>query len=283
MTEPVILVTLFNRPDYTRRCLSALSAAYNSHLVPVMLSCDGPRGDADRPGCEEVASLAYNWYQSRKSAFPEGKTSLVISPGNMGVDEHKLQTIPIAMEWAKADAYLHLEDDVIYAKDAINCLCTLLARAEAMDDPEMISVAAYNRQDSKKQFDSILAEFGPHGTILTQGFTSWGSGMLRSTWENLFADGAQHYREDAVRSGACPEGTVNGWFDSYVATPRVKDGKVKLLKPLIARAQQIGAEGGVHAQGVSYHYQYDYNEWGAWNLPELPDTGLFGWGTKSSP
>ncbi len=270
----VVLVTLFRRPEYTRRTLAALAECYHSAEVPIYLSCDGPAKPEDADAAHEVQEIARRWNDARKAAHPGAMGGVILSQGNMGTDEHLLQTIPVVLELSGADRFLHLEDDILPALDCLNCLTTLLKRSEA--DPAILSVAAYSWQATKADFDRFAVN--PYATVTPIGFCSWGWGMRAEVWNRLFAENGAEYRKAARLAGKVNEDGTSCWYDSWISKQQGR-----MIRPWVARIQQIGAEGGVHSKGVSHHYKYNFNEWGAWSLPSPPpDTGLLGWGNPNA-
>lgn len=263
--NPVLVLTLYRRPQYTRQVLLALSACFGFEELPLFVSCDVSSEHA--AACEAVLFEVHRWAER---ASPRGLYVARHDP-RRGIDENKLWAVPAALEWAQAQGVILLEDDTLPAPDALNFFTTLLARTA--DDPEVLSIGGYNRYPAngagpEDALASEAARAQPYGTQRFPGFNPWGWAMTRARWENLFGQDAARYRAEVGDE-------VNGRFDWWLSAQARREGLVS-VRPLLARVQSIGGENAEHTPGPQWHSDHELNRWGAWDL-DLTDRGLRTW------
>lgn len=137
-----------------------------------------------------------------------------------------------------ADFVVHLEDDTVPARDCLRFFDW--ARRAYRDDPTVFTVASYARENPPpdRYFEVIRSPW----------FTPWGWGTWRDRWDEISAS----WNDD-------PSVTWD------ICINRLRAGRSE-VRPLLARTQNIGAEGGTHCPSPEFHRQFHFNEFGAWSV-----------------
>lgn len=210
-----LTMTLFNRPQYLRKVLAALSQCVGVERYHIIFCIE--------PGCPEVEALA------RGVRF--AATRIVVNPEVLSCPVNVFQALSLA--FLDTDYNIHLEDDLLLAKDAL--LFFEYCRERYAGDPRVLSVTAYNHQPSPSSHWHRLA------------FRPWYTPWAWATWRDRF------------------EGLKDQWDFSYQhgnwdhnINSRLRGERMEVY-PILARAQNIGLE-GVHVPSAEWGRVFHYNE-----------------------
>ncbi len=155
-----LTMTLYNRPDYLKKVLGALSRAAGIERYHIIFCIE--------PGCPEVIALAESVRFARTTVLVNEK--VLTCPVNV------YQAMSLA--FLETDFNIHLEDDLLLAKDAL--LFFEHCRTHYAGDPEVLSVTAYNNQDCPPEKHACLAR--------RRWFTPWAWATWKDRFETLKAD-----------------------------------------------------------------------------------------------
>lgn len=231
----VVTMTHYNRPEYTRRALEALSR------------CDGI---ADcllvahvEPGTAEVID------QLKAINFCE--TAIVCNNQRQGVARNTLRALEHGLELS--DFVVHVEDDILMAEDALTYFWW--ARATYHNDARVGSVSAYRR--TAESIHPVLY----NDVRRLRWFHPWGLGIWRDRYQaarphvlhicGLADDPAGGFRVvgPGVRNTTTPYGDMVGGWDGAFGSYAGINGLVQPY-PLLSRVQNIGAISSTH--GASF-------------------------------
>lgn len=157
----VICMTSYNRPQYFRRVLEALSRCTGVENY-VLVACIEPGNEENRALVEAVDFAECRPIFNRRKLGCTANTHQAFSKG-----------------FQLADFVILVEDDVLLARDAITYL--EFCRRRYIDDQNVLSVAAYNRSKS-------CDPESYHEICRRQHFTPWAIGFWRERWQ-LIAPG----------------------------------------------------------------------------------------------
>lgn len=118
---------------------------------------------------------------------------------------------------------IHMEDDIIFARDALEMFETCAIKYR--NNPHVFSVTAYNPEKNTP------SEHDPKRMSFRQWFHPWGWG----TWKPKY---------DAIRD----DWAMKNW-DIHINN-KLRNGRFEIF-PVVSRAQNIGAVGGIHARYYS--------------------------------
>jgi hypothetical protein len=243
--KPIIVVTLFNRPRYTRILFDALSKCYGIKEYPILISIDGPESDVQK----ECAAIANEFVEKLKPL--KQKISIVQHNVNRGIDLHKLWAIPEAFK--QGDYVIFFEDDTGLAPTTLNYFVAMGEKFK--DDESIASISGYNRFPAGEW---ITRKNNPYGIERCTGFVPWGWSVHKDRWEKMFSDDAAQYRADTGNQ-------ANGLFDHHW------NGRgLGYIRPVVGQTNHIGWEGSQHTPSREFLMANEYAFFGAWQL-ELPD------------
>ena len=243
MIRPVIALTLFNRPKYTRQLLLALSKCYGVSEIPVVISQDWK----DEPACVEVRDIASTFLTGHVA----GGEYFVNNP-KKGIDLNKLFVIPKAFE--RGNAVIFLEDDMgSLAQDALNYFVAM--GNKFADDSTVASISGYNRLTAS-QWAQRRGEV--YGIERCKGFVPWGFLTWKDRWDKMFADNAERYLRETGDS-------ANGLFDH-----NWHEQGYDYIRPVVGRTNHVGWEGATHTPSREFMMEHEYCAFGAWTL-DVPD------------
>ena len=181
------------------------------------------------PGCRPVLDLA------REFAHP-GKV-VVENKALLGCTRNTYESLDHGFR--HGDFVIVFQDDDAPARDCLRYFEWARDRFEA--DRDVFSVSAYTK-----------SRVGPEHYYTARRvrcFTSLGWGTWRDRWIEM--------REN------WPFGAPHSWD---VGANRLRGDRCE-IRPDLARAQNIGAEDGVHCSGPTWHRDNQWNEFGAWSVP----------------
>ena len=224
MSTPVISMSVWRRPDYTREVLDALRDCYGSskYKLIVAVDCDG-----DQPSKDVLAVLG-------EQTWPVAM-DVHIMPGHCGCN----RTVGAALRSAfpEADYVIHVEDDVVLARDA---LCWFeWARERYRNDQSVLSITAWRHARGWLPESGqlrLLSE--PYFVQREAFFTCWGWATWKDRWNEI---DPQWSRED--------DHTLS--WDVRMSALR---GNRVQVAPHISRAKNVGAMLGTHRGHVPMSY-----------------------------
>ena len=239
--KPVIAVTLFNRPSYTRILFNALSKCYGVSDVPVVISQDW--NNECEAQCVEVRDIANAFLTSHS-----GGGEYFCNNPKLGIDLNKLFVIPKAFE--RGDAVIFLEDDMgSLSQDTLNYFIAMGNKFK--DDLSVASISGYNRL-SASQWAQRRGEV--YGVERCKGFVPWGFLVWRDRWDKMFADNAERYlRETGTQA--------NGLFDH-----NWHEQGYDYIRPVIGRTNHVGGENATHTPSAEWLREHEFCPFGAWSL-----------------
>ncbi len=242
-------ITLFRRPEYTERVLSALEQCYGVDDRTIYLSIDWDENYSRE--IQQVTALAREFTGRHERAV------YITTHTPHGIDVHKEWLIR-EMLGDGHDRFIFLEDDILLAKDALHYFDWALERFR--DDPTVVDVCGYRK----------TAELNPAEIDQCYGstvFCPWGWAMWGDRWSQYWGDGTPYRRDLAEWFG--PQQSANGKFD-YWWFRLCERQTLKTIFPSVARTHNFGKENGEHTDPTVFDHM-DYNAIGAWQIDDLPD------------
>ena len=153
-TDLAIVMTLCNRPHYTKRVLDMLAKCDGCSDVPVTLCVE--------PGNDAVLNLALGFRHP---------CTVVQNKRKLGCNTNTFSALARGFE--QSDRVIALEDDTLPGKDFITFMRWALDKYE--DDKSVFSVSGYQRT----QQDEITRTLD---VVRENWFTPWGWGSWRDRW-----------------------------------------------------------------------------------------------------
>jgi len=151
-----ITVSAYNRPEYLRETLAALSQCDGIEGCRVMVLIDPSEASV------ESASLAAR-YGFRSGTYAE----------RIGCNRAIREALAYGFNSMESEYHVHLEDDTVPTRDALRWFAW--ARDHYRDDPVVMNVSGYQRVSN-----GCLDECGTR-----RWFTPWGWGVWRDRWLGL--------------------------------------------------------------------------------------------------
>ena len=215
----VIVLTLCSRPDYTRRVLEALYRCDGVSSFPVAMLCE--------PVNDEVIDLAAAFTRR-----PGIKAWAMIGTQRVGCNVNTYSALAYGFD--HHERVIALEDDTVPGGDYLRFMDW--GFGEYQHDPSVFSVCGYQRtpQDEAAYRSAVIRE---------PWFTPWGWGTWRDRWESI--------RESwPANDGQISWDTV---IDKLTRRDRCE------VRPMLARIQNIGGEGGTHVPNAAWHAAHHLN------------------------
>ncbi len=208
----VIALTTFNRHEYTRKVLDALSLCDNIEEYTIVAQAE--------PGCDEVINLLEEISFCKKKIF--------INYKRLGCGWNRYEALRNAFKLS--DYVISLEDDTIPAKDCLRYF--EYCRERFKDDEEIFTICAGSRSDSKTKEEDY------HMITRWRWFSALGWATWRDRWEEMKAQWWQFNRY--------------GGFDALLThNADLHKGRFE-IHPILSRTQNIGEIGGVHPVSKTY-------------------------------
>lgn len=213
--------------------------AYTGRVLDALSRCDGI--DEYRvlihiePGSSEVLEVVRDAKLARKT--------LVENVDRLGCGTNTYCALHHGFQWA--DFVIHLEDDTVPARDCLRFF--EWARHTYQADRNVFSITAYSK--------AIASSEQYHRVMRAPWFTPWGW----ATWSDRWNEMAEKWSNAPVT-----------WD---LALNRLRGDRVE-VQPILARAQNIGAELGEHCPSPEFHRQNHFNEFGAWSVT-VDETATF--------
>ena len=212
-------MTLCNRPGYTKAVLDALARCDDIDRFPVAMLCE--------PVNDEVIDLARAF-----TMLPHVKAWAMVGTQRVGCNVNTYSALAYGFDHHKR--VIALEDDTVPGRDFLRFADWALTAYEK--DETVFSVCGYQRTPA--------AEVGYRNAVVReQWFTPWGWATWKDRWET-------------VRDTWPAEDRQISWdtvLDKLSRRDRYE------VRPLLARIQNIGAEGGAHVPGAAWHAEHHLN------------------------
>ena len=157
------------------------------------------------------------------------KVEIKINNKQLGCKENNLTVLEWAFEYT--DYNIHVEDDILLSEDALTYFewCK-----QFKDDKDIFTVTGYNKEVTKDYYKVMKVPW----------FVPWGW----ATWIDRFKE-IPKIRE------INDEYTWDDQINRNIRKERM------LLKPLLARCQNIGSYGGCHIPSPQWHINNQYNSY----------------------
>jgi hypothetical protein len=215
----VIVMTLCNRPAYTQRVLDALSRCEDIDRFPVAMLVE--------PINQHVIDLAVAF-----TFLPHVKAWVNIGQKQVGCNVNTYSAL--AHGFDHHTRVIALEDDTVPGRDFLQFCDWGLSKYQ--NDKAVFSVCGYQR--------GLLEETGYRNAVIReQWFTPWGWATWKDRW-------------DSMRDSWPADDKQISWdtvIDKLTRRDRYE------VRPLLARIQNIGAEGGAHVPGAAWHAEHHLN------------------------
>lgn len=203
---------------------------YTRRTLEALAACDGvndyPVFLVCEPVCQEVVDMAVLFGRHHP------RTKVLRHDARIGCNANTFAALSAG--FAEADRVIALEDDTVPARDFLRFAAWGLDTYA--DDASVLSVCGYQRTPATEllERDAVIRE---------RWFTPWGWATWRDRWESL----AEHWQHAA---DAASWDTV---IDKLTRRDRYE------VRPLVARIQNIGGEGGTHVPSPMWHAAHHAN------------------------
>jgi hypothetical protein len=215
----VVVLTLCNRPEYTKQVLTGLARCDDIDRFPVGMLCE--------PVNQEVIELAQAFTQ-----LPQVKAWVLVGTQQVGCNVNTYSALAAGFD--HHDRVIALEDDTVPGRDFLRYCDWGLESYER--DPTVMSICGYQR--------TPVEEVGFRNAVVReQWFTPWGWALWRDRW-------------NSIRDSWPVDDRQISWdtvIDKLTRRDRFE------VRPLLARVQNIGAEGGAHVPGAAWHAEHHLN------------------------
>lgn len=228
----IITMTAYRRPAYFKQVLDHLALCEGVNKYSCLLQLE--------PGCQEVHDIAYGFRD--RSVFAD----MLIHVNDIvrGCNWSTLHVIDRGFVYA--DRLIHLEDDTVpLGHDFLRYMEWALDTYR--EDQEIFSVTGYNRIPKP-----WLSAADYYAAARRCWFIPWGWATWQDRWQTWFE------RQDQVELSQQSWDAVLGHW--------VRGNGLNMLRPLLPRIRNIGAELGAFCPGPEWHRDNQYNEFGSWDL-----------------
>lgn len=214
---PAISIALCRRPEYTRRCLSAIRCARDLEGCPITVTVDADDGRHN----PEVKHIAERF-------CGETGAQLVLHKQKVGCNGNIRSALDHGFN--KSRFTLVIEDDVVIANDAISYARWAAAKYES--DADIFTVSLWRHPRGwRPQTGLPVPDREERRVGRSQFFTCWGWGTWRDRWEQI-----------SERWTAGGDADSTSWDHSVSGT---LFGRKEII-PFISRATNIGEREGTH-------------------------------------
>lgn len=203
---------------------------YTRTVLSALAKCDEvdqyPIYLACEPVCQEVVDAANTF-----AALPHVKATVEVHKVRYGCNFNTRDAL--ATGFHMAEQVIALEDDTVPGRDFLRfCRWGL---ETYRDDKEVFSVCGYQR--------TPLDETGFRSAVIREPwFTPWGWATWRDRW-------------DSIRGEWYPDHMVS--WDTVI--DKFTRGNRCEVRPMLARIQNIGGEGGAHVPSAEWHKAHHLN------------------------
>lgn len=228
--EKTITISLFNRVEYTKKVLEHLLRCHDVENYAIFIFAE--------PASLGVVDLAQK-FASVHSNLPRGTgaTRVKINDRRLGCSHNIYQCLHYAFDVAESKFNIHIEDDVVPARDFLQfhdwCNETYI------NDKDVFLSCGYQRTTPEEQH--LNNKVKKH-----RWFNPWGWGTWKDRWDDNF--GKELYRRINL-----PRYSSWDIHTNYLRGDRVQ------IMPVVARSQNIGAVGGLHVPSAKWHEKHQFN------------------------
>lgn len=244
-SKKIITLSLYNRPKYTVEVLNHLAR------------CNGIQDYVVIPYVDQDPNDIYGNMQAHMLHI----LHKFASSGVLNIDKPRFHESNVgcnAAIWCClnegflfTDFVIHLEDDIILAKDALEYF--EWANAKYKDDKTIFTVDAYNNEKYDSSIVSKVSEIA-YKVCKADSFKPWGWATWIDRWNDI---------KDRWQFGYGPrpkEGFEGGGWDVCMKKLLRKDRY--RIYPKLARCVNIGAKGGCHTPSAEWHKdKHDIQYW----------------------
>lgn len=235
----VVVITLCSRPAYTRRVLDALARCEDVDRFPIGLLCE--------PVNQEVIDLADTF-----TKLPHIKAWSMVGQKRVGCNVNTYSALAAGFD--HHDRVIALEDDTVPGRDFLRFADWGLETYE--QDETVLSICGYQKTPPE--------EVGYHNAVIRERwFTPWGWATWKDRW-------------DSIRDSWPADDKQISWDTVIQHFTRQNRFEVR---PLLARVQNIGAEGGAHVPSAEWHAAHHLNR--HW-VDTVPGPRISVWGEVNS-
>lgn len=210
-----VVMTLCNRPHYTKRVLEGLAKCDGSNGVNVILCVE--------PGNDAVMNLALGFRHP---------CTVVQNKRKLGCNTNTFMALSHGFE--QSDRVIALEDDTVPGTDFLTFMRWALEKYQ--DEEGVFSVSGYQRT----QQDEITRTLD---VVRENWFTPWGWGTWRDRWDKVCKQWPA--RDEEIS------------WDTVIHRLRIESRCE--VRPVVARIQNIGADGGLHVPSREWHSEHHLN------------------------
>jgi hypothetical protein len=224
-----VVATLCSRPAYTKRMLSALAKCEDVDRFPIGLLAE--------PVNQEVIDAAAEF-----TKLPHIKAWLMVGQQRVGCNVNTYSALAYGFD--HHDRVIALEDDTVPGRDFLRFMDWGLDAYE--QDDTVFNICGYQK--------TPVDEVGYRSEVIRESFfTPWGWATWRDRWESIRDTWPA---DDKQISWDC----VIHWF--------TRRNRFE-VRPLLARVQNIGAEGGAHVPSAEWHAAHHLNRHWVETVPGL--------------
>lgn len=160
-----IIITLYNRPNHTKKILDSISKCINSKNHKYYIFCDGPRNNKDLNKIKNIRILVKEFSKSFNVKY-------FFQRKNIGLVKNIINSIEFVMK--KHKAAIILEDDLILHKEFLLFLNNSLNKY--LNNKKIFQISGYSypvcKNKKKNYFLSLTS--------------CWGWGITKYQWINFF-------------------------------------------------------------------------------------------------
>lgn len=225
--ENVLVVIAYDRPKYLRQVLETLRMCEDVEKFLVHIFID------PSPRLSAVEAVARNF----SATIEKSTVAVTVHPHHTGPHENIRRAVETAFRFSGATFTVVLEDDVILSRDALRFM--LHAKQSYAEDKSVFSVTGYadNCHFEGCVIDSVLEK----KLSRRRHFTPWFWGTWRDRWEEIVAAGWTGWDVEMNFPLTHDRNINNAVLDRGFRGSRTE------VFPLLSRANNIGFEGGFHA------------------------------------
>lgn len=233
-----ILLTLCDRPLYTKQVLRSLSTQLNGERLIIWIDGDN----------KDVIDLAKEFCYSNKEVNIRGV--------KIGCNHAMVNSINYCFENGAEDL-VNIEDDCVPAPDFISWAKWAFTQL----DEDVVSFSGYsNIKEDHVAYNRVSQDLS--GTCFLDGWICYGWGLTKHLWESSF----KHLKVESLKEG---ESWDTGFY--HILQARGK----RTLKPWLSRILNIGSEGGSFCPSPEWHAKnVMLSKWAGMPHETRPFTGL---------
>jgi GR25 family glycosyltransferase involved in LPS biosynthesis len=165
MKHAPIVLFVYNRPEFTIKCLEALAKANGIEQFDLYIFSDGHKNDVDKVNVDKVRGIieSRNWAKT---------TTVIKSIENKGLANQIINGIHNIFE--ENDRVIVIEDDIIVEKDALLFLNNNLNRFETESDIYQITA-----------FQFPIKSFKKYELVYLPNISTWAWATWKSKWNTF--------------------------------------------------------------------------------------------------